>query len=192
MASDAAAQAKLASSGYAALLDTRTCGTCGKRFLARAVNHKYCTEECRNLSISEWRKQSRESMRTPIPCGECGTDFTRTSGSGKYCSDECRKSVKRKASHTDQLRGRYRMTDADFQQRRAEQGDKCLICASEFTNRTDIHIDHDHACCPGDFTCGKCVRGLLCRHCNYVLGFGRDDAAILRRAADYLDGRSTA
>lgn len=32
-------------------------------------------------------------------------------------------------------------------------------------------IDHDHACCLGQVTCGKCIRGVLCHSCNTAEGF---------------------
>lgn len=38
-------------------------------------------------------------------------------------------------------------------------------------NRENLHIDHDHACCPGNESCGKCIRGVLCGSCNVILGW---------------------
>jgi hypothetical protein len=32
-------------------------------------------------------------------------------------------------------------------------------------------LDHDHSCCPGKFTCGKCIRGVVCVACNVKLGY---------------------
>jgi hypothetical protein len=49
-----------------------------------------------------------------------------------------------------------------------------------------LAVDHDHGCCPGQRSCGKCVRGLVCRDCNAMLGLARDNADSLRRAASYL------
>ena len=49
------------------------------------------------------------------------------------------------------------------------------------------HIDHDHTCCPGEYSCGKCIRGLLCRSCNVGLGNFNDDVAVLRGAIEYLE-----
>lgn len=31
-------------------------------------------------------------------------------------------------------------------------------------------VDHDHACCSGDRSCGQCIRGMLCGSCNMGLG----------------------
>jgi hypothetical protein len=53
----------------------------------------------------------------------------------------------------------------------AEQEGKCAKpgCGYVFdiydTPRT-YHIDHDHGCCPGSYTCGQCIRSLLCVNCN--------------------------
>jgi hypothetical protein len=36
--------------------------------------------------------------------------------------------------------------------------------------RGNVHVDHDHRCCPGDYSCGRCVRGLTHEACNRRLG----------------------
>lgn len=49
-----------------------------------------------------------------------------------------------------------------------------------------LFVDHDHSCCPGDKSCGDCVRGGLCQHCNTGLGYFKDSTTRLRRAVEYL------
>ena len=50
------------------------------------------------------------------------------------------------------------------------------------------HIDHDHACCPKKaMSCGKCVRGVLCRDCNIMLGVAKDNKKTLTNAVKYLE-----
>lgn len=49
-----------------------------------------------------------------------------------------------------------------------------------------LRLDHDHSCCPGVGSCGKCVRGWLCHNCNSALGFVRDDENILDELKEYL------
>jgi len=58
----------------------------------------------------------------------------------------------------------------------------CDVCQS--TDR--LGIDHDHACCSGDKSCGKCVRGLLCTNCNTALGHAKDDITRLHGLIAYL------
>jgi hypothetical protein len=60
-------------------------------------------------------------------------------------------------------------------------------CAISGCDREPAVIDHDHACCPGEKSCGKCVRALLCHRCNQGLGRFQDSPALLRSAADYLE-----
>lgn len=50
-----------------------------------------------------------------------------------------------------------------------------------------VCVDHDRSCCSGGKSCGNCVRGLLHRNCNLVLGYAKDDVEVLRAAAAYLE-----
>lgn len=83
----------------------------------------------------------------------------------------------------------YRITPEQYANLLESQGGRCAVqaCgATEPGGQGGWHVDHDHACCPGKTSCGRCVRGLLCARCNPMLGFARDDTAVLLSAADYL------
>jgi len=77
------------------------------------------------------------------------------------------------------LEGFVRLLDA--------QGGVCAICSGTNPNGNALSVDHDHACCPGDRSCGRCIRGLLCSPCNFAVGMMRDEPARLRVAANYLE-----
>lgn len=62
----------------------------------------------------------------------------------------------------------------------------CEVCG----NSGGLTIDHDHLCCNSRSSCGKCVRGTLCQHCNRSMGQAKDNSDILRKLADYLDSYS--
>jgi hypothetical protein len=55
------------------------------------------------------------------------------------------------------------------------------------TYRYNFALDHDHSCCPGPFSCGQCLRGLLCQRCNTGLGFLQDDLTIILGMAKYVE-----
>jgi hypothetical protein len=79
---------------------------------------------------------------------------------------------------------KYGMTEDDYQDMLWSQGNGCAICGSQ----KSLVIDHDHDCCEGVPTCGKCTRGLLCSNCNTGLGFFNDDVIDLQNAIFYLEG----
>lgn len=59
----------------------------------------------------------------------------------------------------------------------------CAVCGST----ENLNIDHDHACCPGQKSCGKCVRGVLCDRHNMAAGIVRDDVDHLKKLIKYLE-----
>lgn len=81
-----------------------------------------------------------------------------------------------------------------------EQYAAAIIAGCEICGSTDrkLHIDHDHNCCPGDYTCGKCVRGFLCGPCNRAIGMLQDSpdhcvaaAAYILKGIDVIDSAAT-
>lgn len=72
------------------------------------------------------------------------------------------------------------------------QGGRCAVCGTDSPgmNYGRWSIDHDHTCCPGEESCGSCIRGLLCRNCNVGLGHFDDDPDRLLAAAAYLLSRT--
>lgn len=74
---------------------------------------------------------------------------------------------------------KYGISPERYAEMLAEQGDRCAICGTDTpAGKGGWHTDHDHAT--------NRVRGLLCHHCNLLLGHAKDDPAILRAAVDYL------
>lgn len=63
--------------------------------------------------------------------------------------------------------GHYNVTREFVGQLLLRQEGKCAICGAPGSAAVAMHIDHDHACCPGRRSCGTCVRGLLCNRCNH-------------------------
>lgn len=54
----------------------------------------------------------------------------------------------------------------------AQQYESCAICGA---SGVPLDIDHSYHCCPSSALyvtdCGLCVRGLLCRRCNVLVGY---------------------
>ena len=74
---------------------------------------------------------------------------------------------------------KYGITVQDFDLMFLEQKGKCKICSCslEYDGRS-THVDHCHTT--------NLVRGLLCQHCNVLLGMAKDNQLILASAIEYL------
>lgn len=107
-------------------------------------------------------------------CSECGRIRHRT-----YRINNKMKISKQEISHK-RFR-RYGLTPQSYDEMLESQEGKCAICGcfpKEDSLKRTFHIDHCHST-------GR-VRGLLCRDCNTMLGFAKDNIETLRGAMEYL------
>jgi hypothetical protein len=169
-----------------------TCAHCGADFdyiKTTGRRRMYCSERCKHRggrAIQDAR--ALEDVRRCI-CGS--TDVARV---GIPRCPDCRAErgrdvVKQRARERLRTLRLYNLTQDDWDAMVLQQGDRCGICRTDRPGGKGErwHIDHDHACCPGTGSCGRCVRGLLCHDCNVALGRMKDNPALLRAAAAYLE-----
>lgn len=131
------------------------------------------------------RIRDERGRKQCIDCGEwlAESNFAAHPKSLDKLNVHCQacKARKRRASN-------YQMTADQIDELITSQGSRCAICRGTSTgDHRGWRIDHDHACCPGPQSCGRCVRGALCSPCNLAIGLFRDDPSILRAAAAYLE-----
>ena len=191
-------------------METKFCRDCGRhRPVADFSNNKrsrdglafYCREHLalRALSSREARRVQPRKYRT-VPrevtvrvgakwCPDCRvvqpmTAFPRStassSGHGAYCfpcHNERGKASRARAggSRTYHLTRRYGISATEADAMLADQGGVCGLCRAA----PAVHVDHDHQ--------SGAVRDLLCFNCNGGLGQFRDDPALLRAAARYVE-----
>lgn len=146
----------------------------------------YANPESRRPKVREWylnRSNPSRRNRADGLCRRCDGQrpkYIRSDGRVGECCAECRREWHKRYAR----KWKY---GADYNQGVTA----CQICERPFAAAGDARpcIDHDHACCSSPKTCGKCIRGVLCRACNKGLGQFRDDPAFLRKAAEYLERR---
>lgn len=107
-------------------------------------------------------------------CGEWKSEASYAKGS-KKCF-ECRKAwriayeakldpeQKKLSQKKRNIWKKYRLRLPEYEELTK---DGCEICGV----KENLHIDHDHDCCPGEVTCGKCIRGVLCSNHNRGEGY---------------------
>ena len=96
----------------------------------------------------------------------------------RKANPEKAKESSRKAEQTRRLK-RYGLTRDEYTALLSSQEHRCAICEAELHNNRLTHVDHCHKT-------GK-VRGILCHHCNLLLGNARDSLTVLSSAYSYLE-----
>lgn len=98
-------------------------------------------------------------------------------GLRSYCKD-CDRAIERNL--------RYGLSEDRYLEMYEDQNGKCAICKQEDDEGKSLCVDHDHSCCSGRTSCGKCVRALICGRCNKALGIVKDDISTLEEMTNYL------
>lgn len=126
-------------------------------------------------------------------CKDCRAEGKLTGRPVKFPGPRCythhheRRRAVRLAGKVRRTEQTYNLSREKYDALYAAQGGRCALCRrSRGTGGKRLAVDHDHACCIGPTSCGKCVRGLVCSTCNDVLAHARDDRAFFVRGHDYL------
>jgi hypothetical protein len=168
-----------------------TCEQCSKDFeylKTTGPRRKYCEERCK-YQAGELLKQSRapEHVRR-CPCGSPNVARVGIPRCPD-CKTDKRDPAKAAARDRRRILALYNITQADWDAMVERQSNRCATCKSDTPGGRgeSWSIDHDHLCCPGKGSCGRCVRGLLCSACNRTLGAAGDDPDLLRVLAVYVE-----
>lgn len=103
-----------------------------------------------------------------------------------YSAAKHKSEYRPKEEVTKRRRLLFNITDIGWESLFTSQGNKCAICPRAEPIGRGWAIDHDHDCCPGRKSCGKCIRGILCQNCNTAIGLMNDDKERMLRAIEYL------
>jgi hypothetical protein len=88
------------------------------------------------------------------------------------------KAIGRASEHRRRLK-RYGVTEPWYADTLKNQKNLCDICLDPLVPGRTTHIDHNHKT-------GQ-VRGLLCSHCNFLIGNAKEDKFRLMQAINYLE-----
>lgn len=171
----------------------RICQACGRPFHLNldGAGTKYCSTECKQEGYTVGLRREPQSHA----CAWCGRSSSgiRVARNAVWpyicnkCVDPIRHLLHRLKSHKVPHGMAQRLLD----------NPGCEVCGRDIVTKVrdsstgklsaPLVVDHDHRCCPDMRSCGLCVRGLLCAHCNWAAGSIGDDPERARALARYLD-----
>lgn len=149
---------------YKSGLEIQQCVTCGKDFQPSRSKQLACSMKCYRKSPAGFASADRQNSGR------------RLAGSSDV--------EKRRAENFRQNIRKYGLTVPQYEAKLAAQNGVCMICGKpprENGKRAAarLHIDHDHVT--------GAIRDLLCLSCNRGAGYFKDDPALMRAAAEYIE-----
>lgn len=145
-------------------------------------NTMICSPECKRLRRNRQMRERKARVRAPLSvreCGWCGTSFMAKRVTHIWCKTLC---------GVEAHRIIRRLRKFNLSQERFDELNTgfCAICGTTEPGHVGGWcVDHDHACCPTEESCGRCVMWFACTRCNLRL-FG-DDTTRHRKFADMID-----
>lgn len=117
-------------------------------------------------------------------CKDCGSSSRKLPHPGPRCATchRLRRTAVSLARRLTYVAKQYNLSPEQYQALTERHSGMCWMCRK----RKGRQVDHDHKCCKGKTSCGKCVRGLLCGPCNKFLGLIGDSIDILTNGIVYL------
>jgi hypothetical protein len=126
---------------------------------------------------AKWRANNKEKHKEHCAKWRANNREQDLANKAKYRAENKEKIAEGYRRHV--LQKEYGLSKEDYDRMLEEQGGICAICKKPCATKRSLAVDHDHVS-------GK-IRGLLCRACNVVLGLMKDNPALLRISADYLE-----
>lgn len=139
---------------------------------------------CRKIYQSEWwgKNRDREVAKRKVYYQNNAERLK------KYARDR-RSSLSRwqlqEMAFRNRLSVRFGIRPSDYDGLLEKQGGGCAVCGAK-RNGLRLPVDHDHSCCPGRKSCGKCIRGILCVRCNTITGFLEKNSELVPLCEAYI------
>ena len=142
----------------------KTCLECGSDFLAKDNRRIYCGKSCSATSTNRTSPKRKAKKKSIDEIRERKREYLK-----EYRRKNPEKAVAQR--RREKLKYYYKMTLEEYDSLLSSQGGVCFLCNTHPGDGKNLSVDHDHRCCPGRRSCGKCVRALLCVNCNNKMGW---------------------
>lgn len=181
------------------MVESKQCLNCEKEYIPikNSDRMKFCCKQCRldyriktnymksyyNSNVDKWKDRQSKYFYKQQKNMSRNEKYRTDEKYIEYTKQRVRDYNKRNPMvKLNQHLEKYNMSYDDYKNMLNIQNGKCLICGSNGDldkPYRPLMIDHNH-------TTGK-VRGLLCSHCNFLIGQAKDDVKILKSAIKYLE-----